>query len=82
MEYEIAFSDKFSEAIEKLDKAARKMVKKRLIKIISEPLLGKPLHGEANLFSERLENLRIIYRIDGKRILFLRIGKRDEVYRQ
>ncbi len=81
VEYEAIFSDEFSEAVEKLDNAVHEMVKKRLVKIISSPKLGKPLHGEANLFAERLGGLRIIYRIEGRIILFLRIGKRGEVYR-
>jgi mRNA-degrading endonuclease RelE of RelBE toxin-antitoxin system len=82
MAFEIVFNEKFTQDAGKLDGATHEMVEKRLRKIVLQPRLGKPLHGEANLFSERLEGLRIIYRIEGTKILFLRIGKRDEVYRQ
>ncbi len=50
------------------------------MKILDAPLAGKNLHGEANLFSERFLHHRIVYKVEGQKIVFLKLGKRDEVY--
>jgi len=50
-------------------------------KILDAPLLLKPLRGEAFVFSERFLGYRIIYKVEGNTIKFLKLGKRDSIYR-
>lgn len=79
--YETFFTDTFTKAVTALDSTVKKIVEKRIEKILENPTLAKPLHGEPMLFSERFSKYRIIYKIDGARIIFLKLGKRDEIYR-
>lgn len=76
------FSEEFLNEFKKLDKSVKDVAEKHLRKIIEAPLAGKNLHGEANLFSERFLHHRIVYKVEGQKILFLKLGKRDEVYRR
>ena len=75
------YSEKFVNALEKLDKPVREAAAKRILRILELPLLGKQLHGEANLFSERFMQYRIVYKVEGETIIFVKLGKRDNVYR-
>jgi len=54
---------------------------KHIRKIIENPYLGKPLTGMAGVFCERFLHYRIIYAVEGNQIVFMRVGKRDSVYR-
>lgn len=81
MSFSIAFSEEFTSSFQKLDPSVKLIAGKRLKKIISAPFLGKPLSGTPYLFSERFLNYRIIYRVSGEKIVFVKLGKRDSVYR-
>ncbi|MCR4335308.1 MAG: hypothetical protein NUV57_02105 [archaeon] len=74
-------SDRFKKEYKKLDGHQQELVDKKLLKIIENPLLGKPLHAPLqNYKSERIEKLRIIYLIIGKTIKFAWIDDRGHVY--
>lgn len=80
-EYEPVFAESFVRELNRLDNCVREIAEKKILKAIESPLLGKPLHGEPFLFSERFLQYRLVYKIDGKKIIFLKLGKRDAIYR-
>lgn len=80
--YEAAYAEEFTRELERLDNSDKAVIAKKIRKILAQPELGKPLHASEGQRSERIMHLRIIYRIEGRRVEFLRIGKRDKIYRQ
>ena len=74
------FTEEFTKELNKLDKTAKEAALKQINKIIENPLRQKPLHGGSNLFRERFLKYRIVYKIENNQIIFLRLGKRDNVY--
>ena len=79
--FEEVYKDEFVKSIKNLDKTTKEIMHKRIQKIIENPHLGKPLTGMAGVFCERFLHYRLIYAVEGKRIVFMRVGKRDSVYR-
>ncbi len=77
MNYEIIFDSDFVKSIKNLDNTIKEAVEKRIKKIAETPLLGKPLHGRAHVFSERILQYRIIYCVQNDKIIMLKFGKRD-----
>jgi mRNA-degrading endonuclease RelE of RelBE toxin-antitoxin system len=75
------YSDRFERAYRKLDPHKREMVKKKILKIAENPLLGKPLHNPLQHYrSERIENMRIVYTIVDDTIQFVWMDDRKDVY--
>lgn len=81
MMYVAEYSQEFSTAFLKLDYSVKAVLEKRIIKVLVHPELGKPLHGPSRLYAERFLHYRIIYQIIGTRVRFIRLGKRDRIYR-
>ena len=82
IDYEPVYLDGFVASLEKLDKPTRGVAEKRICKILGNPSLSKPLRSDALKFSERFLGYRIVFRVEGKKVFFLRLGKRDMVYSQ
>ena len=82
MQFEPFYTDEFQSSAAKLDGSVREIVRKRINKILENPFLGKPLHGKLLFHSERFLHYRIIYRVEESTVIFVRVGKRDEVYRE
>lgn len=81
MPYNYFRSDRFKKEYNRLDWQQKKLVAKKMTKIIQQPQLGKPLRAPLQNFkSERIENLRIIYTIEGSTIKFSWIDDRGHVY--
>lgn len=75
------YSKKFEEQFRKLDKRQQLLIKKKILKIAEQPELGKPLHAPLQNFkSERVEKMRIIYRVSGNRIELAWIDHRGHAY--
>ncbi len=70
----------FEHDVKKLDGSIKQRLKKSLEKIISAPTGGKPLKHFHNVFSERIENYRLAYRVKDNEILLICFKNRDEVY--
>ena len=79
--FEYFYSVRFKKQYKKLDSRQQELVKKKILKIAENPELGKPLHAPLQHFkSERVENLRIIYKMNEKMIEFAWIDDRGHVY--
>ncbi len=70
----------FEKDVNKIDKNLRLILKKKIQKIINNPLLGKPLKHLSTVFSERVEGYRLIYKFDKNKILLVCFKNRDKVY--
>ena len=77
--YEPFFTDVFTEAAQKLDKTNKEIVQKRIKKILENPFLSKGIG--AFKFTEKFSGHRILYSVEGNTVYFLKLGKRDSVYR-
>ncbi|MBI4015687.1 MAG: type II toxin-antitoxin system RelE/ParE family toxin [Candidatus Aenigmarchaeota archaeon] len=76
-------TDKFEEEIKKIkDGSLKEKIKKQLKKIVERPEVGKPLSydlkGERTIY---IKPYRLIYSIEGDKIILLRFEHRKEVYR-
>ncbi|MBS3061957.1 MAG: type II toxin-antitoxin system RelE/ParE family toxin [Candidatus Diapherotrites archaeon] len=81
MPYSVFRSDRFKKEYKKLDGRQQQLVKKKIDKIVENPEVGKPLHAPLQNFkSERIENLRIVYTIEGTLIKFAWIEDRGHAY--
>ena len=73
--------DKIDKALDKISAKDRLEIKDIFLKLKSgnlEELNIKKLKGRDNVFRVRRGNLRVIYRLEGKKIFILSIGHRRE----
>jgi mRNA-degrading endonuclease RelE of RelBE toxin-antitoxin system len=80
MPYILRPTSDFLKDIAKLDKSVRVIVEKRLERIKNNPRLSKPLEHEANCYTERIKNYRILFEVKGEEIILHRIRKRKQAY--
>ncbi|MFH0817979.1 MAG: type II toxin-antitoxin system RelE/ParE family toxin [Candidatus Micrarchaeota archaeon] len=80
MPYVLRPTSDFLKDIAKLDKSVRVIVEKRLERIKNNPRLSKPLEHEANSYTERIKNYRIVFEVKGEEIILYRIRKRKQAY--
>ena len=82
MPYTLSPTVEFVEQIRKLDKSIREMVDKKLDRIMKNPTLSKPLEHGSDIYSERVKNFRIVFKVSGNKVILLRVKKRKEAYLQ
>jgi mRNA-degrading endonuclease RelE of RelBE toxin-antitoxin system len=80
MDYELLFDQEFSRDVDKLDKSIKEQLRKLILKIKQNPYVGKRLKGHSNFFRVRFGIFRVIYFVEGAKIYFRKVKKRDEVY--
>jgi|GEM_PF-4537983 len=80
MPYTLNPTVEFVDQMRKLDKSIRKMVDKKLDRIMRNPTLSKPLEHGSGMYSERVKNFRIVFKISGNEVILYRVKKRDEAY--
>lgn len=80
MPYILCPTPDFLQDIKKLDKSIKILVEKKLERIKQNPKLSKPLEHGSNCFSERAKNFRIVFKIDGDKIILYRVKKREDAY--
>jgi len=81
MTYEIFVTQKAEDDLKKFDPVVKKRIKNGLIKLSSNPRsFAKKLVG-SNEYRFRVGSYRVVFDIQGKNILILRIGHRREIYR-
>lgn len=85
MRYGIEFTASATREFKALDRQIRRRVADKINALIENPFPSgvKKLQGEVEHFRIRVGDYRVIYRIDGTRvvIVIVRIGHRKEVYR-
>ena len=69
--------------VEKLDTVAKKKIKKKIEQFVKDPLhYAKKLTSSAiGSYRWRVGDFRIVFDIEGRNIVILRIGHRREIYR-
>ena len=70
----------FISELSSLDKSIKSLVEKKLERIKEKPRLSKPLKHEANCYTERVKNYRIVFEVSGSDIILYRIRKRKDAY--
>jgi mRNA interferase RelE/StbE len=80
---EILYTSKFEHEVKKIkDRGVKIEIEKRIRKILLNPEIGKPLSytlkGERTV---RITPYRLIYTIDEKKVILLRLEHRKEVYK-
>jgi mRNA interferase RelE/StbE len=84
MRYSIEFAASALREFKALDGAVQRRIGNRISELETNPFPAgsRKLHGQEDLFRVRVGDYRIIYRVDGKRIVIVivRIGHRKDVY--
>ena len=81
MSYRLEFTKTFASDVRGADKALKLRLEKAIEKIRAEPGRFKRLHHHHNFFSLRIENFRLVYKVEGELITLLFFRKRSEAYR-
>jgi mRNA interferase RelE/StbE len=83
MAYNLLYTKTASRDIQKLDSVAKKRIKKKLEELSKSPIsLSKKLRNPSiGTYRYRVGNYRIIFDIDKKNIVILRVGHRREIYK-
>lgn len=83
MSFELVYTKKAVDDIRKLDRLAQKRLAKRLLEFAKAPFqYSKKIHdSELGSYRFRVGDYRVIFDVDGKKIVILRVGHRREVYR-
>lgn len=79
-DYVLSFHPEFFADMKKLDNKEKTIVQRQIRKIKQNPTRFKHLHGRENCYRIRTGNLRIVYYLDGNKVWFLTVEKRDTVY--
>jgi addiction module RelE/StbE family toxin len=80
--YQLSAAPTFSKAIKRLEKSTQIKVLTEIIALKTDPLIGKPLHGDwKGVYSLRIgRKYRVLYTIKGQEIQLLFVGHRKHVY--
>ena len=82
MPYVLRPTDDFLKQARKLDNSMKELVEKKLDRIKQNPTLSKPLEHGSNMYSERVKNFRIVFKVSGNEVILFRVKKRKEAYQQ
>jgi len=85
MRYSLEFTASASREFRSLDRQVQRRITEKVDALCDNPFPSgsKKLKGEVEHFRIRVGDYRVVYRIDGKRVVvvIVRIGHRKEVYR-
>ena len=85
MRYALEFTASATREFRDLDKQLQRRITEKVTALCKDPFPtgSKKLKAQPDHFRIRIADYRVIYRVDGKRvvILIVRIGHRREVYR-
>lgn len=79
--FELIYADTFERDLKALDNSVKEHLKKLLPKVQEDPTRFKPLHGFPHHHRLRFEKYRLIYKIDGNRVVLLFVRNRKEAYK-
>jgi mRNA-degrading endonuclease RelE of RelBE toxin-antitoxin system len=79
---EIVYTSKFERDVRKIrDGSLKERLEKQIRKIAEEPDLGKPLrHGLKGERTIRVAPCRLLYAVQGEKLILLRFEHRKDVY--
>ncbi|MFZ2303872.1 MAG: type II toxin-antitoxin system mRNA interferase toxin, RelE/StbE family [Minisyncoccia bacterium] len=84
--FTFGFSTEFKKILEKLarkDKLGLKKVETQVYKIVSNPLIGKPLRNVLKNYRRvHIESFVLVYKIENKEITFVDYDHHDRVYKK
>ena len=81
--YQLIYANRAAQDIAKLDRVVKKRLGKKLLEFAKDPLkFAKKIHDpKLGSYRFRVGDYRVIFDIDGKKLVILRIGHRKEIYR-
>lgn len=84
MVYKLLYTRSAIKDIQKLDNVAKKKIKKKLEELSKNPisLSKKLINSSLGDYRYRIGNYRVVFDIDKKYIVILRVGHRKEIYRK
>lgn len=83
MAYTLLYTKIAAKDIQKLDNLTKKRLKKKLEEYIKNPMsyAKKLTDSKIGTYRWRIGNYRVVFDIDDKNIVILRVGHRREIYR-
>jgi mRNA interferase RelE/StbE len=79
--FAVNLTHRFSRDIKALDRNEQVRILRQVYVLETNPHAGKPLHGEfTGVYSLRIGNFRVLYRIEGNQVLLLAVGHRKQIY--
>ncbi len=83
MAFSLEFTEAFIEKLKKLDKSVAIEIEKKVDKIQKNPVLSaQRMKHSPNYFRVYVRNFRMIYKVEGNKIIMFDIIKRKEGYEQ
>jgi len=83
MSYKLVYTNTAYKDIKKLDIVARKRIGKKIEEYSKGPILNskKLTNSLIGTYRWRIGNYRVVFDIDNKNIVILRVGHRKEIYK-
>ncbi|MDO9513456.1 MAG: type II toxin-antitoxin system RelE/ParE family toxin [Elusimicrobiota bacterium] len=83
MKYTLVYTARAVRDIETLDTLVKKRIAEKIIQLKKSPLkkAKKLIHSKIGSYRYRIGDYRIVFDLDGKDIVILRVGHRREIYR-
>jgi len=83
MSYSLVYTRTAAKDIQKLDIVVKKKIKKKIEEYSANPLFysKKLINLTIGTYRWRIGNYRIVFDIDGRNIVILKVGHRREIYR-
>ena len=84
MSYKLAYTRRAEKDIRKLDLSVKHQISKALLKLQDNPLehSEKLTNPEIGTYRFRTGDYRVVFDIEGKDIVVLRVGHRKEIYKR
>ena len=84
MNYELVFTRRAEKDIKTLDEITKKRIGKALLKYANDPLKYAERLTDSKLgdYRFRIGDYRVVFDMDGQRIVVLRVGHRREIYKR
>lgn len=84
MSYKLVYTRTAFNDVKKLDPVARKRIKKRIEEFLKDPIRSAKRLTSSSIgdYRWRIGNYRVVFDIDKKIIVILRVGHRREIYKK
>ncbi len=84
MIYNLLYTRRAEKDIKKLDSAIKRQIGKAILKLLNDPLehSEKLTDPKIGTYRFRIGEYRVVFDIEGKDIVVLRVGHRKEIYKR